>query len=92
MPSDAPTYPPVWGLNHFVLVFQVGGQTEMIATHLRGVHYRLAIACDLCKSFSSMSTQRILDLSSGCKAKHSKECAEQGHEKEKKLHKNKFKS
>ena len=31
--------------------FKLGGNTEMIATHLREVHYWLAITCDLCKSF-----------------------------------------
>ena len=41
--------------------FKFGGNPEMIATHLREVHYRLAITCDLCKSFASMSTQSVLD-------------------------------
>ena len=39
--------------------FTLGGNTEMIATHLREVHYRLAITCNLCKSFTSMFTQSI---------------------------------
>ena len=65
----------------------------MIATHLREVHYRLAIACDLCKSFTSMSAQSILDHCSGCKAKCTEEHTEQeGHEKAKKSHKKKSKS
>ena len=49
----------------------------MIATHLREVHYWLAITCDFCKVFTSMSAQSILEHCSGCKAKHAKECAEQ---------------
>ena len=65
----------------------------MIATHVREVHYRLAIMCDLCKSFVSMSAQSFLDHCSGCKAKCAKECAEQeGHEKAKKSHKEKSKA
>ena len=64
----------------------------MIATHLWEVHYRLAIMCYLCKSFS-MSAQSVLDHHLGCKAKHAKEHAEQeGQEKVKKLHKKKSKS
>ena len=67
------------------LVFQVGGNTKVIATHLQEVHYRLAV--------TSMSTQSILDHCSACKAKCAKECAEQeAHEKAKKLHKKKSKS
>ena len=49
----------------------------MIATHLREVHYQLAITCNLCNTFTSMSVQSILEHHSGCKAKHTKECAEQ---------------
>ena len=58
-------------------MLQVGGNTEMIATHLREVHYQLAIICDLCKSFTSMSAQSFLEHHSGCKAKCTKECTEQ---------------
>ena len=57
--------------------FKFGGNTEMTATHLREVYYPLAIPCNLCKSFTSMSAQSILEHHSGCKAKHMKECAEQ---------------
>ena len=39
----------------------------MIATDLREMHYRLAIECKLCKSFTSMCAQSILDHHSGCK-------------------------
>ena len=64
--------------------FKFGGNTETIATCLREVHYRLAIACNLCKLFASTSIQNILDHCSGCKAKHAEEYAEQeGHEKAK---------
>ena len=34
--------------------------TETIATHLREVHCELAITCDICKAFASMSVQIIL--------------------------------
>ena len=62
--------------------FKLGGNIEMIATHLWEVHYRLAIVCDLCKSFASMSTQSVLEHHSGCKVKHARECTEQeGNEK-----------
>ena len=72
--------------------FKLGGSSETIATHLREVHYRLTITCDLCKSFASMSAQSVLDQHSGCKAKHAKEHAEQEvHEKAKKSHKKKSK-
>ena len=33
---------------------------ETIATHLREVDYWLAIVCDICKAFASMSAQIIL--------------------------------
>ena len=56
---------------------KLGCNTETIATHLRKVHYQLAITCDLCKSFASMSVQSILEHCSGCKAKCTNECAEQ---------------
>ena len=49
----------------------------MVATHLREVHYWLAIACDLCKSFTSMSAQSILEHCSGCKVKCAIEYTEQ---------------
>ena len=35
--------------------FKFRGNTKTIATHLRDVHYRLAIACDICHAFTSMS-------------------------------------
>ena len=34
---------------------------ETIATHLREVHYRLAIVCDVCQSFASMLAQVVLE-------------------------------
>ena len=65
----------------------------MIATHFWEVHYRLAIVCDLCKLFTSMSAQSGLEHCSGCKAKHTKECAEQeGNEKARRSHKKKSKA
>ena len=71
--------------------FKLGGNTEMIATHLREVHYLLAITCDLCKWFTSMFVQSILEHHSGCKAKHAKEHVEQERSKAKKSHKKKSK-
>ena len=35
--------------------FKLGGNTETIATHLQEVHYILAIVCDICNVFASMS-------------------------------------
>ena len=67
----------------------MGGNTEMIGTHLREVHYQLAIACGLCKLFTSMSAQSILEHHSGCTAKCTKEHEEQEGHKAKKLHKKK---
>ena len=59
----------------------------MIATHLWEVHYRLTIVCDLCKSFTSMSAQSVLEHFSGCKAKCTKEHTEQeGNEKVRRSH------
>ena len=40
--------------------FKLGGNTETIATHLREVHYWLAITCDVYKAFASISVQIIL--------------------------------
>ena len=44
----------------------------MIATHLREVHYELAIACDIYKAFAGMSAQIALEHCSGCKVKSHK--------------------
>ena len=64
------------------LVFKAGGNTKTITVHLRKVHYRMAIMCDICSSFTGMNTQSILDHYSGCKAKQDKEHMEhKGHEK-----------
>ena len=73
--------------------FKLGGNTKMIATYIQEVHYRLAIACHLCKSFTSMSTWSVLEHHSGCKVKHTKECLEQeGKEKARRSHKKKSKA
>ena len=45
--------------------FKLGENTEMIATHLWEVHYRLVIACDLCKSFTSMSVKMFWNTTQG---------------------------
>ena len=59
------------------LVSTAGGNIKTIAIHLREVHYRMVIVCNICQSFTSTNTQSILDHHSGCKAKHNKECVEQ---------------
>ena len=66
--------------------FKLGRKAKMITTHLREVHYRLVIACNICKSFASMCAQSILDHCSGCKAKCTKEHAEQDRQKRQKSH------
>ena len=74
-------------------LFKLGWNTEMVATHLWEVHYRLAITCDLCRLFIGVSTQSVLDHGSGCKAKCAKQHAEQEeHEKANRSHKKKSKS
>ena len=92
-PLDTPMSPPVWGLNHFAPGVSSWGDTKMIDTHLREVHYRLAIMCDLCKSFASMSALSISDHHLVCKVKHINDCAKQEeHEKTKKFYKKMSKS
>ena len=60
------------------MVLQARGNTETIATHLREVHYWLAIACDICKAFASTSLQIILEQHSECKVKlHKKKSQEE---------------
>ena len=68
---------PVWVKSFCPWCFKLGGNTETIATHLREVLYHLAIACDLCKLFASMSAWSVLEHPPGCKAKCTKEHAEQ---------------
>ena len=63
----------------------------MIAIHLREVHYRMVIGCDICQLFANMNAQSILDHCSTCKAKCDKESMEQEeHKMVKKLHKKKL--
>ena len=45
---------------------------ETITTHLREVHYQLAITCEICKAFASMLVQIVLEHHSGCKVKSHK--------------------
>ena len=52
--------------------FKLEANTEKIATHLREVHYWLAITCNIYKAFASMSVQIILEHHSGCKVKSHK--------------------
>ena len=49
--------------------FKLGGNTETIAIQLREVHFSLAIACDICQLFTSMSVQVVLEHQSGCGTK-----------------------
>ena len=53
---------------------KLGGNMEMI--HLHEVQYQMAIACDICWAFASMTVQNILDHRSECKEKCDKECME----------------
>ena len=48
------------------------GNAKTIATHLRKVHYRLAIACNAYWSFASMSVQVVLEHRSKCRVKSHK--------------------
>ena len=52
--------------------FKFGGNTKTIATHLREVHYRLAIVCNVCWAFASMSVQVVLEHWSRCRMKSHK--------------------
>ena len=56
----------------FPWCFKLGANTEMISTHLKEVHYWLAIVCDICKTFASMMVQLILEHHSGWKVKSQK--------------------
>ena len=49
--------------------FKLDGNMETIATHLREVHYWLAIVCDICKAFANMLAQVMLKHHAGCKVK-----------------------
>ena len=49
--------------------FKSRGNTEMITTHLREVHYRLAIACNVYQVFTNMSAQVVLEHPSNCRVK-----------------------
>ena len=58
------------GLKSFCLLcFKFRQNTEMIATHLREVHSRLAISCNACQIFASMPVQVVLEHQSRCKTK-----------------------
>ena len=49
--------------------FKFRGNTKTITTHLREVHYRLAIVCDVCWVFASMSMQVVLEHQLSCRTK-----------------------
>ena len=42
---------------------KLGGNTEMITIHLCEVHCWMAIACDICQAFASMTAQNIKTIS-----------------------------
>ena len=68
--------------------FKLGGNTEMIAILLCEVYYCMAIVCDICWVFASMTVQNIQDHPSVCKGKCDKECAEcEAHEAHRKAQK-----
>ena len=70
--------------------FNLDRNAETIVIHLREVHYRMVIMCNICWAFASMTAQSILDHHLGCKAKHNKEHMEcEGHEKAQRSHKKK---
>ena len=52
--------------------FKFAGNTKTIATNLREVHYRLAIACNICQSFISISVLVVLEHQSRCRMKSHK--------------------
>ena len=52
--------------------FKVRGNTKTTTNHLREVHYRLAIACDVYWLFASMSVQVVLEHQSRCRMKSHK--------------------
>ena len=56
----------------YPLCFKFGGNIEMITTHLREVHYRLAIVCNVCRAFTSMSMPVVLEHQSRCRMKSHK--------------------
>ena len=56
----------------FLWCFKFGGNTKTITTHLKEVHYRLAIACNVCWTFASMSMQVVLEHQSRCRMKSHK--------------------
>ena len=61
------------GLKSFCpLCLKFGGNTKTIAVHHREVHYRLAIACDICQSFASILVQAVLEHQLKCRAKSHK--------------------
>ena len=77
MLSGAFMFLPVWGFKLFCTwPVKLGWNTKTIAIHLREVHYRMAIMCEICQAFASMSTQSVLDHHSGSKAKCNKEYVE----------------
>ena len=55
---------------------KLGGNMETTAIHLHEVHYWMAITCDICFAFASMTMQNIQDHWSEGKEKHNKECLE----------------
>ena len=42
--------------------FKLGGNMETITIHLCEVHYQMAIVCDICQAFASMTAKKHLRL------------------------------
>ena len=62
--------------------FKLEGNTETIDTHLWEVPFSVAIVCDICKAFASMSVKAVLEHCAGCKTKsHRKESKAKDQEK-----------
>ena len=71
--SQHPNVSACMGLKSFCLwCFKFGENTNMIATNLREVHYRLSISCDICWVFTSMSMQVVLEHQSRCRMRSHK--------------------
>ena len=49
--------------------FRFWGNMQTISIHLREVHYWLAIVCNICRLFASISVQVILEHRANCKVK-----------------------
>ena len=70
MPSSIQMNWQVWALSHSAYgVLNFEGHQD---NHYREMHYRLAIACDVCQVFASMFMQVVLEHQSWCRMKSHK--------------------